>query len=242
MVLLSPPISTFNPVQSVIDTIAALTALLGSLSTIYTLLVKASQNRNKPKESSPLKFLRLQYQPIGVKDWRRRKTSYLAIAVGCLIALAAYSLVLFLIFPPDQVDRGRLGIYLVFVVVVLFNSLFFFYYYIKLGKTPEEARTFLFTCATVEVEADFETIFAECLRALKQINAYALEFDSSRRYFEASVGANLTSSGGILCIQIDQGNDHRYAIQVGVERRFSLLALASSSWMMTSFLEQFLGK
>lgn len=242
MVLLSFSASPFASVQSVTETLAALTALLGSLGTIYTLLVRASQNRNKPKACSPLQFVSLQYQPVGARDWLRRKRSELAVAVVCLIALTAYSLMLFLLFPPDPGDRGRLGIYVVFVAVILFNGLFFFYRYAKLGKTSEEARTFLFTCACLEVEADFETIFAECLRALKQINTYTLEFDFSRHYLEANVGASLTSSGGILRIQIDQGNDQRYTIRVGVKRRFSLLALVSSSWLMVAFLEQLLGK
>lgn len=239
MLLPSSPPDAF---QHVADTLAVVTALIGSLSTIYTLLVDLSRNRNRPKERSPLKFLRIQHQPVELKDWQRRKTIYLTIAIGLLVALTAYSLVLFLLFPPEAGDLGRIGFYVVFVIVVPFNILLFFYLYAKLGKTPKDARTFFFQYATVEVEGALETIFAECLRAIKNINAYALEFDSSRRYLEASVGASLKSFGGVLCVQIEQKDDMRYIVRVDVERRFSLSALTNNSWTMAYFIEQFLGR
>ena len=159
-----------------------------------------------------------------------------------IVALTAYSLVLFLLFPPEAGDLGRIGFYVVFVLVVLFNILLFFYLDAKLGKTPKDARTFFFQCATVEVEGALEMIFAECLRAVKNLNAYALEFDFSRRYLEATVGASLKSFGGVLCVQIEQKDDTRYIVRVNVERRFSLPALTNSSWTMAYFLEQFLGR
>ncbi len=242
MLMLLPPTPPLDSFQRVADTLAAITALVGGLSAIYTLFVDLSRNRNRPKEHSPLKFFRVQHQPVDLQDWQRRKTIYLTIAIGLLVALAAYSLVLFLRFPPEAGDFGRIGFYLVFIIVVLFNILLFFYLYAKLGKTPEDARTFFFQYATVEVEGAFETIFAECLRAVKNTNASTLEFDFSRRYLEASVGASLKSFGGILCVQVKQENDTCYIVKVNVERRFSLSALTNSSWTMAYFIEQFLGK
>ncbi len=239
MLLPSSPPDSF---QRVADTLAAITALVGGLSTIYTLLVDLSRNRNRPKEHSPLKFFRVQHQPVELQDWRRRKTIYLTIAIGLLVALAAYSLVLFLLFPPEAGDFGRVVFYLVFIIVVPFNILLFFYLYAKLGKTPEDARTFFFQYATVEVEGAFETIFAECLRAVKNINAYALEFDFSRCYLEATVGMSLKSFGGVLCVQIEQKDETRSIVRVDVERRFSLSVLTNSSWTMAYFIEQFLGR
>ncbi|HKF37088.1 MAG TPA: hypothetical protein VKB35_09325 [Ktedonobacteraceae bacterium] len=241
MVMLIPS-SPPDPFQRAADTLAVITALVGSLSTIYTVLVDLTRNRNRPKEHSPLKFLRVQHQPVELQDWQRRKTIYLTIGIGLFVALTAYSLVLFLLFPPEAGDLGRIGFYVVFVIVVLFNILLFFYLYAKLGKTPKDARTFFFQYATVEVEGALETIFAECLRAVKNLNAYALEFDFSRRYLEATVGASLKSFGGVLCVQIEQKDDTRSIVRVNVERRFSLSALTNSSWTIAYFLEQFLGK
>ena len=128
---------------------------------------------------------------------------------------------------------GRVGIYLVFVVVLFFYILVFFAAYAKLGKTPKDAGTFFFQGATVEVDAPVETIFAECLRALKQLNAYALEFDVTQQYLEATVGMSLNSLGGTLCIQIEQGKDHHYCIQVDMERRFMHHTFANSSGVIT---------
>ncbi len=62
------------------------------------------------------------------------------------------------------------------------------------------------------MDAPVETIFAECLRALKRLNAYALEFDVTQRYLEATLELSLNSLGGTLCIQIEQGKDQHYAI------------------------------
>ncbi len=242
MALLPSPIPQVDPLQEVTDLLVAITALLGSLVAIYTLLKQVSQNRNKPKEASSLQFVRVLHQPVERKDWQRRRTRSLVVAIGCLIALVGYSLLLFLVFPPRGEDTARVGIYLVFVVVLFFYMLMFFAVYAKLGKAPEDARTFFFQSATIEVDAPVETIFAECLRALKRLNAYALEFDVTQRYLEATLGLSLNSLGGTLCIQIEQGKDQHYAIQVDVERRFMHHMFANSSWVITSFIKQLLGK
>ena len=84
MVMLIPS-SPPDPFQRVADTLAVITALVGSLSTIYTVLVDLTRNRNRPKEHSPLKFLRVQHQPVELQDWQRRKTIYLTIAIGLLV-------------------------------------------------------------------------------------------------------------------------------------------------------------
>jgi hypothetical protein len=242
MALLPYPTPQVDPLQGATDLLVAITALLGSLVTIYTLLKQVSQNRNKPKEVSPLQFVRVQYQPVERKDWQRQRIRSLVVAVGCFIALVGYSLLLFLVFPPRGGDTARVGNYLVFVVVLFFNMLVFFAVYAKLGKAPEDARTFFFQSATVEVDAPVETIFAECLRVLKQLNAYALEFDVTQHYLEATLGLSLNSLGGTLCIQIEQGKDQHYCIQVDVERRFMHHMFANSSWVITSFIKQLLGK
>jgi hypothetical protein len=242
MVQLSSPIPLVNLFQEVTDILVAITALLGGLVAIYTLLKRISQNRNKPKEVSPLQFVRVQHKPVGNKDWQRHRIRSLVVAVGCLIAVVGYSLLLFLVFPPRVGETGRVGIYLVFVLVLFFNMLVFFTVFAKLGKTPEDAHTFFFLNATVEVDAPVEKIFAECLRALKRLNAYALEFDVTQQYLEATLGMSLNSLGGTLCIQIVQGKDQHYFIQLDVERRFLHHRFANSSWMITSFIRQLLGK
>ncbi len=242
MALLPSPTPQVDPLQAATDLLVGIAALLGSLGAIYTLLKRINQNRNKPKEVSPLQFVRIQHQPVERKDWQRRRLMSLVVAFGCLIALVGYSLLLFLVFPPRGGEIARVGIYLVFVVVLFFNMLVFFSVYAKLGKAPEDARTFFFQRATVEVNAPIEKIFAECLRALKRLNAYALEFDVTQRYLEATLGMSLNSLGGTLCIQIEQGKDDHYFIQVGVERRFLHHMLANSSWGISSFIKQLLGK
>lgn len=242
MILLPSPTPQIDPFQRTTDLLVAITALLGTLTATYTLLKGVSQSKNKPTEPSPLQFVRVQHQPVERKDWQRRRSMSLGVAVGCLIALVGYSLLLFLIFPPRGGDEARVGIYLVFVVVLFFNMLVCFSVYVKLGKGPEDARTFLFWSATVEVDAPVETIFAECLRALKRLNVYALEFDVTQQCLEATLGMSLYSLGGTLCIQIEQEKEHRYAIQVEVERRFLHHMFANSSWVITSFIKQLLGK
>jgi hypothetical protein len=242
MALLLSPIPLVNLFQEVTDILVAITALLGGLVAIYTLLKRISQNRNKPKEVSALQFVRVQHQPVGKKDWQRRRIRSLVVAVGCLIAVVGYSLLLFLVFSPRGGETGRVGIYLVFVVVLFFNMVVFFTVFAKLGKTPEDARTFFFQSATVEVDAPVETIFAECLRVLKRLNAYALEFDVTQRYLEATIGMSLNSLGGTLCIQVEQGKDHHYSLQLDLERRFLHHMFANSSWVITSFIKQLLGK
>jgi hypothetical protein len=242
MALLPYPTLQVDPLQRVTDLLVAITALLGSLVAIYTLLKQISRNRNMPKEVSPLQFVRIQHQPVERKDWQGQRIRSLVVAVGCLIALVGYSLLLFLVFPPRGEDTGRVGIYLVFVVVLFFNMVVFFTVYARLGKTPEDASTFFFQSATVEVDATVEKIFAECLRALKRLNAYTLEFDITQQYLEATLGMSLNSLGGTLCIQIVQGKDQHYAIQVEVERRFLHHMFANSSWVITSFIRQLLGR
>ncbi len=242
MALLPYPAPQVDPLQGATDLLAAMTALLGGLVAIYTLLKRVSQNRNKPKEVSALQFVRIQHQPVERKDWQRRRIRSLVVAGGCLIALVGYSLLLFLVFPPRGGDMGRVGIYLVFVVVLFFNMVLFFSVYAKLGKAPEDARTFYFRGATVEVDAPVETIFAECLRALKRLNAFALEFDVTQRYLEATLGMSLNSLGGTICIQIEQRKDQHYAIQVELERRFLHHMFANNSWGIASFIRQLLGK
>lgn len=242
MVLLPSPTPQIDPFQRVTDLLVAITALLGGLAAIYTLLKEVIQNKNKPEEASPLQFVHVEHQPVERKDWLRRRRMSLVVAVGCLIALLGYSLLLFLIFPPRGGDEARVGIYLVFVVVLFFNMLVCISAYAKLGKGPEDAHTFFFRSATVEVNAPVETIFAECLRALKRLNVYALEFDVTQRHLEATLGMSVNSLGGTLCIQIQQKKDHLYSIQVEVERRFLHHMFANSSWAITSFIKQLLGK
>ena len=242
MVLLPSPTPQIDPFQRATDLLVAITALLGGLTAMYTLLRGVSRNQNKPQQASPLQIVRVQHQPVERKDWQRRRGMCLVVALGCLIALVGYSLLLFLIFPPRGGDEGRVGIYLVFVVVLFFNMLVCFSVYAKLGKGPEDARTFFFGSATVEVDAPVETIFAECLRALKQLNAYALEFDVTQQYLEATLGMSGNSLGGTLCIQIERGKDHLYSIQIEVERRFLHHMFANSSWAIISFIKQLLGK
>lgn len=242
MLLLPSPTPQIDPFQRATDLLVAVTALLGGLATIYTLLKRVSQNKNKPKEVSPLQFVRVQHQPVERKDWQRRRRMSLVAAIGFLIALVGYSLLLFLIFPPRNGDVARVGIYLVFVAVLLFNIAVCFSVYAKLGKVPKDARTFFFQTATVEVDGPIETIFAECLQALKRLNAYALEFDVTQRHLEATLGMSINSLGGTLCIRIEPGKDHLYSIQIEMERRFLYHMFANSSWAITSFIKQLLGK
>lgn len=231
--------STPTPYQAAADILAFLTAFLGILSTIYTLLVQIIQRRNKPKKRSPLKFLSVQYQPVEEQDWRRRKQTYLTAAVSCFIILAAYSFVLSRIYDPG--DTGRVWAYLIIAPIIFFNILLFFYFYVKMGKQAKDARTFFFGYAIVEVEANLETTFVECLSAAKNITTSSLEFDVAQGYIEANVTANLQSLGGILCIQITPENAHCCEVRIKVERRFALLAFTGNSQMMLSFLEQLLG-
>lgn len=239
MALLPPHVA---PLQAVTDILAALTALLGTLVVILTLLKQVIQHRNKPKEASPLQFVHVQHQPVERAEWQRRRRLSLAVAAACLSALIGYSLLLFLVFPPRSGDEARVGVYLVFVGVLIFNLLVCFSVYAMLGKAPEAARTYFFQCARVEVDASPEMIFAECLRAVKRLNAYALEFDVTQRHLEATLGMSLNSLGGTLCIQIEPGKEHHFAIQVGMERRYLHHLFANSSWGITSFIKQLLGK
>ena len=239
MALLPPHVA---PLQAVTDILAALTTLLGTLVAILTLLSQVSRHRNKPKEASSLHYVHVQHQPVERAEWQRRRRLSLAVAAGCLSALVGYSLLLFLAFPPRSEDTARVGIYLVFVGVLVFNLLVWFSGYAKLGKTPEQARTYFFQCATVEVDAPLETIFAESLRAVKRLNAHAIEFDVTKRHLEATLGMSLNSLGGTLCIQIEPGNENHFAIQVDMERRYLHHLFANSSWGITSFIRQLLGK
>jgi hypothetical protein len=237
------PLTSFvTPLQAVTDTLVAITAFLGTLGAIYTLLKHLSQRRNKPKEASSLQFVHVQHQPVEWAKWQQRRRLSFAVAAGCLCALVGYSLLLFLAFPPRSGEWGRVGVYLVFVGVLVFNLLAWFSVYTKLGKTPEQARTYFFQGATVEVDAPLETIFAECLRAVKRLNAYALEFDVTQRHLEATLGRSLNSLGGTLCIKIEPGNEHHFVIQVDLERRYVHRLFAHSSWGITSFIRQLLGK
>jgi len=238
MALLPPSAPFVTPLQVITDNLVAITAFLGTLGAILTLLKQVSQHRNKPKEASSLQFVYVQHQPVERAEWQQRRRLSLAVAGGCLSALIGYSLLLFLVFPPRSEDTARVGIYLVFVGVLVFNLLVWLSVYTKLGKTPEQARTYFFQGATVEVDAPLETIFAECLRAVKRLNAYALEFDVTKRHLEATLGMSLNSLGGTLCIQIEPGNEQHFAIQVEMERRYLHHVFANSSWGITSFIRQ----
>jgi hypothetical protein len=57
MLLLPSPTPQIDPFQRATDLLVAITALLGGLATIYTLLKRVSQNKNKPKAPSPLQFV-----------------------------------------------------------------------------------------------------------------------------------------------------------------------------------------
>ena len=120
MALLQSSIPLIDPFREVTDLLVAITALLGGLVAIYTLLKQVSRNRSKPKDVSTLQFIRIQHQPVERKDWQKRRIRSLLAAVGCLIALVGYSLLLFLVFQPRVGETGRVGIYLIFVVVLFF--------------------------------------------------------------------------------------------------------------------------
>jgi hypothetical protein len=242
MALLPPPAAFVTSLQAVTDTLVALTAFLGTLGAIMALLKHLSQRRNKPKEASSLQFVHVQHQPVEWAAWQQRRRLSLAVAAGCLSILVGYSLLLFLAFPPRSEDTARVGIYLVFVGVLILNLLVWCSVYTRLGKTPEQARTYFFQGATVEVDAPLETIFTECLRALKRLNAHVLEFDATKGHLEATLGMSLNSLGGTLCIQIEPRNEHHFAVQVDMERRYLHHLFANSSWGITSFIRQLLGK
>lgn len=242
MAPLPPPAPFVTSLQAVTATLVALTAFLGMLGAIYTVLKHLGQRRYKPKEASSLQFIYVQHQPVEWAVWQQRRRLSLAVAGVCLCALVGYSLLLFLAFTPQGGDFGRVGVYLIFVGVFVFNLLVWCSVYMRLGKTPEQARTYFFQSATVEVDAPLETIFAECLRALKRLNAYALEFDATKRHLEATLGMSLNSLGGTLCIQIEPRNEQHFVIQVEMERRYVHHLLANSSWGITSFIRQLLGK
>jgi hypothetical protein len=239
---LLPLTSLVTPLQAVTDNLVAITAFLGTLGAIIALFKRLSQRRNKPKEASSLQFVHVQHQPVERAKWQQRRRLALAVAAGCFCALVGYSLLLFLAFPPRSGEWVRVVVYLVFVGVLVYNLLLWISAYMKLGKTPEEARTYFFQGATVEVDAPLETIFAECLRAVKRLNAYALEFDVTQRHLEATLGRSLNSLGGMLCIKIEPGNEHHFVIQVDMERRYLHQQFAHSSWWINSFIRQLLGK
>ena len=87
MALLFSPIPQVDSLREVTDLLVAITALLGGLVAIYTSFKQISQHRHKPKEASPLQFVRVQHHPVERKDWQSRRIRSLVVAVGCLIAL-----------------------------------------------------------------------------------------------------------------------------------------------------------
>src|SRR5258708_8187971 len=100
--MLLPPTPPPDSFQRVADTLAAITALVGSLSTIYTLLVDLSRNRNRPKEHSLWKFFRVHHQPVDLQDWHSRNTIYLPLPIALLFSFPPYTLLLFFPFPPPS--------------------------------------------------------------------------------------------------------------------------------------------
>lgn len=229
--------------KDIVDIFTAITALLGILSTIYTFLAAHDgSKKNRPREATDLKFLRVERKPVEVKEWRRRKTLFLVSAIVCLTFIIVYGLILFYFFPPTSSDLGRVWAFIIIVLVGIINCLTFLYLYIELGEAPAYACSDLFQYVMVEVENDFDTIFVECQKALKNINAYALELAHSQRHLEAAIGVKLRAFGAMLLIQIEPGENGRHVIQVSIKQRFPLRILANGSWIMNDFLEQLLGK
>jgi len=190
------------------DLVIFLTAVVGLISTIYNLIVKPTSNNDKPTEVSQIKFLKLQRQEVGLRDWWKLELFYVLLVAGSLgiIGVSVYHLYVYVLEPLNFNQTIKLLIYSLSLLFGIYLAFLYSYLLLKMGWVPgkplasleaAEANIFLFKCADVDVKGDYDAVFGECERALKNLDASIVTLNYANGILRGVVTRFL---GGILNI------------------------------------------
>lgn len=190
------------------DLVVFLTAVVGLISTIYNLIVKPTANNDKPTEVSQIKFLKLQRQEVGLRDWWKLELFYVLLVAGSLgiIGVSAYHLYVYVLEPLNFNQTIKLLIYSLSLLFGIYLAFLYSYLLLKMGRVPGkplasleavEANIFLFKCADIDVKGDYDAVFSECTRALRNLDASIVTLNYANGILRGVVTRFL---GGILNI------------------------------------------
>ncbi|HYT42185.1 MAG TPA: hypothetical protein VEP90_07555 [Methylomirabilota bacterium] len=122
----------------------------------------------------------------------------------------------------------------------------------KFGKTPEEARFFIFKDAIITVVAEYNDIINRCYEVLKIMNTNSVELNTDAQYLEAQKTFRLNTAIGIVKIEvkpiyssqpviINPIHRREYSIKVSFQTRYSE-SIELRSRITNNFIDQFIGQ
>jgi hypothetical protein len=237
------------------------TAAVGLIGMLYTILKDRNTKPDLLGDAESLNIVRIKRYPLDENMWHKmkwRKVQFLireitltVFAILLLIALASFLEGTNIgISEPIDLSSGRVIAVIVILITYLFLAMHVVYSFFIWGRSPEEARFFIFREAEIQVEATYPYLLNRCREVLLVMHARQIEIDAEKHCLEAYLGQQLTAVAGRMTVHIEPKPETSYLVTVNFSAcstaLFLLLPLfpkeEAESRAINRFISQLMGQ
>ena len=242
------------------DIASLATATVALVSVIYTILKGQDHKTVLAGDASSLKILKIKRCPLDEKMWlkmKRRKIIFLlreisltVIAIVILIGMASLlEETIMGNYEPFTISSGRVIAIFAILLTYLFLAIHMVYSFLITGRSPEDARFFVFQEADVLVEAEYSYLLNRCREVLIVMHAKHIDIDAKEHCLEAYLSQRVNAVAGRMKVQIESKEDNIYLLRVNfcASRAAKYLLLPffpkeEESRAINRFIRQLVGK
>ncbi len=202
------------PVQIFVAIIAALPALISIFSTLM------KPYAQKPFDLSGRSFarvLRIQRRPLDEKEWLFLRKQYVIDIVTPLSVLICIASITLLVRVVGNISLLLSVLSFLVASMYILPFVYSLLRYVNLGNNPRESRYLLFKEVTIEIQADYESLFDHIQVVLGYLNAKASEVDFDTKSFSAYVGSKIFYQK--INIDIQSQEEQRQLVSISFSSR-----------------------
>ena len=206
------------------DIASLTTATVALTSVIYTILKGRDTKTVLAGDASSLKILKIKRCPLDEKMWlemKRRKRKFLlwtglaVITIVIIISMASFLEETFTRnYQPFTISSGRVIAIFAILLTYLFLAIHMVYSFLITGRSPEDARFFVFQEADVLVEAEYSYLLNRCREVLMVMQAKHIDIDAKEHCLEAYLSQRVNAVAGRMKVQIESKENNIYLLKV----------------------------
>ncbi|TME67674.1 MAG: hypothetical protein E6I59_00090 [Chloroflexi bacterium] len=243
------------------DIASLATVTVALISVIYTILKGRDTKTVLAGDASSLKILKIKRCPLDEKKWHEmkqgkklflfREIGLTVIAIVILIGMASLlEETIMGNYEPFTISSGRVIAIFAILLTYLFLAIHMVYSFLITGRSPEDARFFVFQEADVLVEAEYSYLLNRCREVLIVMHAKHIDIDAKEHCLEAYLSQRVNAVAGRMKVQIEPKEDNIYLLKVNFcassTALFLLLPLfpkeEAKSRAINRFIRQLVGK